>query len=178
MGYTHYFTQTQTVDIPLWQNFGQHLTLLYRHYQANPISAKQICGGYLDEVIVLCDGGGELTLTPETLFLDEDTLCFNGEASRELDHETFVIHRQMPDGHGRSDTGYWDFCKTAYKPYDVFVTAALLLLHNLCTGCFSVGSDGDAHEWQLVLDYVRAVFPQLRLSLPDGIAAVGVDTGL
>ena len=56
MGYTHYFTQKQSVDPLMWQNFRKHLDKLYHHYLANPISAEQICGGYPDKPIVLCDG--------------------------------------------------------------------------------------------------------------------------
>lgn len=49
MGYTHYFTQKQSVDPLMWQNFREHLDKLYHHYLANPISAEQICGGYPDK---------------------------------------------------------------------------------------------------------------------------------
>ncbi len=31
MGYTHYFTQKQSVDPLMWQNFREHLDKLYHH---------------------------------------------------------------------------------------------------------------------------------------------------
>ena len=166
MGYTHYFTQKQTVDALIWKNFREHMDKLYHHYQANPIPAEQIGGGYLDKPIVLCDGLGENVLNTGTLFThDGETLYFNGDAKDEMNHDTFMVNRQIPE----RCTKYRDYCKTAYKPYDVFVVAALLLLYNLCPGCFSVSSDGDARDWQPVLEYVSTVLPHLDLSLPDNI---------
>ncbi|EKA95897.1 MULTISPECIES: hypothetical protein [Enterobacterales] len=164
MGYTHYFTQKQSVDPLMWQNFRKHLDKLYHHYLANPISAEQICGGYPDKPIVLCDGLEENRLNDGSLFTDDgEALCFNGNAADDMNHETFIVQREIPV------EDYWDFCKTAYKPYDVFVVAALLLLYNLCPGYFSVSSDGDIWDWQPVLDYVSQVFPYLILTLPEGI---------
>lgn len=166
MGYTHYFTQKQTVDTLMWKNFREHMDKLVHHYQANPIPAEQICGGYLNKRIVLCDGSGENMLSTGTLFThDGETLSFNGEGKDGMDHETFMVNRRIPEGHAE----YWDCCKTAYKPYDVFVVSALLLLHHLCPGCFSVSSDGDALDWQPVLDYVSDALPHLSLSLPASI---------
>lgn len=34
MGYTHYFTQKQSVDPLMWQNFREHMDKLYHHYLA------------------------------------------------------------------------------------------------------------------------------------------------
>lgn len=176
MGYTHYFTQKQTVDDLMWKNFREHMDKLVHHYQANPIPAEQIGGGYMNKPIVLCDGLGENVLKAGTLFThDGETLYFNGEAKDGMDHETFMVNRRIPEYRTEnalrfSTPGeYWDFCKTAYKPYDVFVVAALLLLHNLCPGCFTVFSDGDARDWQPVLDYVSTALPHLSLSLPASI---------
>lgn len=166
MGYTHYFTPKKTVDELLWQNFREHLDKLYHHYQANPIPAKQIGGGYPDKPIVLCDGSGEHVLNIDTLFTpDGETLCFNGDGKDGMSHEYFMVHRRIPD-----PGEYGDYCNTAYKPYDVFVVATLLLLHNLCPGCFSVSSDGVSQDWQPVQDYVSAVLPHLDLALPDGLS--------
>ena len=85
MGYTHYFTQKQSVDPLMWQNFREHLDKLYHHYLANPISAEQICGGYPDKPIVLCDGLEEKRLNDGSLFTDDgEALCFNGNAADDI----------------------------------------------------------------------------------------------
>lgn len=166
MGYTHYFTQKQTVDTLMWKNFREHMDKLYLHYQANPIPAEQIGGGYLDKPIVLCDGLGENVLNSGSLFTDDgEILYFNGESKDGMSHETFMVDRRIPEGLAE----YRDCCKTAYKPYDVFVVAALLLLHHLCPECFSVTSDGDTQDWQPVLDYVSDALPHLSLLLPGNI---------
>lgn len=117
----------------MWQNFREHLDKLYHHYLANPISAEQICGGYPDKPIVLCDGLEEKRLNDGSLFTDDgEALCFNGNAADDMNHETFIVQREIPV------EDYWDFCKTTYKPYDVFVVAALLLLYNLCRDIFGL----------------------------------------
>lgn len=84
-----------------------------------------------DKIIVLCDGLGENRLNDGSLFTDDgEALCFNGNAADDMNHETFIVQREIPV------EDYWDCCKTAYKPYDVFVVAALLLLHGLCQDIF------------------------------------------
>lgn len=59
---------------------------------------------------------------------------FNGDASTGDDHETLVIEKK---GSG------FQFCKTAEKPYDVYVKAALLLANKVAPGVFELSCDGD-----------------------------------
>lgn len=69
-------------------------------------------------------------------------------------HESFWIERdaqpekwQTPD-----EDGLWfEFCKTAYKPYDLAVTSALIVLHHhlgaLRPKQFKISSDGENTHW-------------------------------
>lgn len=72
--------------------------------------------------------------------ISEENIIFNGV--EDDGHETFVLS----PGKGFS------FCKTAYKPYDVVVTAILALAdhYNIC----SVSSDGNKDDWQAGVDLV------------------------
>ena len=63
-------------------------------------------------------------------------VALNGDATRDLEHETFEITRSKPD---------YEFCKTARKPYNVVVTALLTYLSNAWD--FRVDSDGDPSDW-------------------------------
>jgi len=69
-------------------------------------------------------------------------------------HETFYLPRAIrpeelgpvlgePDKFGR----YFDFCKTAYKPYDLAVTAALVIAKHHLGDAILVSSDGEARHW-------------------------------
>lgn len=65
-------------------------------------------------------------------------------------HESFWFPRTMgadecgrPDGDGR----HFQFCKTAYKPYDVMVTAALIAAKHRFGGAVMVESDGEDKDW-------------------------------
>lgn len=60
-----------------------------------------------------------------------DGIVFNGRDDE--GHETFSIHP--------TDTG-WDFCKTARKPYDVFVHLVLRLLEEYFPDQVEIDSDG------------------------------------
>ena len=42
----------------------------------------------------------------------------------------------------------FQFCKTARKPYDIVVTAALCILQERCGKLVEVSSDGNAEEWE------------------------------
>ena len=64
-------------------------------------------------------------------------------------HEGFVVERVLAR-HGRApmDDGlYFEFCKTARKPYDLAVTAMLMAL-KLHYPEVRVFSDGDAADWK------------------------------
>lgn len=71
-------------------------------------------------------------LTPE---FNTDYIAFNG--MNEGAHETFIV---------TFDNAEWSFCKTAYKPYDIVVTACLSYLATYYG--YRVSSDGDHDDWE------------------------------
>jgi hypothetical protein len=80
---------------------------------------------------------------------NESEIWFNGDASADLDHETFSIR-----WHEKSRTNPCDwFCKTAHKPYDLLVCFALLtLVEKFGRSVFSFSSDGDSEDWKEVIN--------------------------
>jgi len=80
-------------------------------------------------------------------------------------HESFVLHRLHPESSVEpTEHGFFfDFCKTAFKPYDLAVQVCLVIAaHHL--DAFTVTSDGSMDEWQdaiavcqEVLGYGRAL---------------------
>lgn len=67
-------------------------------------------------------------------------------------HESFVLEQtykpysehDTPKGNGK----YFAFCKTAYKPYDLAVTAALIIAKKYLGQDIVVKSDGESKDWQ------------------------------
>jgi hypothetical protein len=66
-------------------------------------------------------------------------------------YESFVIERVMdvPDyQRGRRPTGpFFECCKTAFRPYDLAVTATLIIATHHLGGALIVRSDGEAAHW-------------------------------
>jgi hypothetical protein len=70
-------------------------------------------------------------------------IAFNGDATTDLDYETFALAAPGFGGPPRPE-----FCKTGRRPYDLAVAAVLLRCHLLLPGVFLIGSDGDwEREW-------------------------------
>lgn len=66
-------------------------------------------------------------------------------------HETFYLPRVFkPETYEKpkADGTYFAFCKTAYKPYDLAVTACLLIAKHHLGDLIVVHSDGEPKDWQ------------------------------
>lgn len=62
-------------------------------------------------------------------------------------YETFCIDRIYQDRGEPDKTGlYFAFCKTAYRPYDLAVTAALIIFDHYTD--IVISSDGEDKDWQ------------------------------
>ena len=68
-------------------------------------------------------------------------ICFNGLAKNGNDHETFGLEKTIEEN---SD---FEFCKTAYKPYDIVVVACLSVLAEKLGHDVKVTSDGNTDDW-------------------------------
>lgn len=116
MGYTHYIRGLNTVDESAYQNA---LADIRKLIAASPIP--------------LFDSGGEGT--PEV----EGHIAFNGDASKNEDHESFFLAPTAAECEG------FEFCKTAEKPYDLMVVACLAVLADRTNA--KVTSDGGENDW-------------------------------
>ena len=63
-------------------------------------------------------------------------------------HETFVLDYEK---------SRFDFCKTARKPYDKYVTACLILAKVHFGNEITVSSDGDLEDWNEGLELVKGL---------------------
>jgi hypothetical protein len=76
--------------------------------------------------------------------IDADAIRFNGIGKH--GHETFLLDRQPDD---------FTFCKTAQKPYDRLVCAALIIAAKHAPHALRITSDGDYDKWEPGLNLVR-----------------------
>jgi len=136
MGYTHYWTP-RPISAAAWQVVERDFTSLFFAARIKGIAL----GGW---------HGDDETDTP---VIAEEQIAFNGVGADA--HETFLI--------GRGETE-WSFCKTAFKPYDVFVVAALVYLAN--QHGYVVTSDGDEADWEAGFALARLVWPHIEFAMP------------
>lgn len=127
MGYTHY-----------WRINTDRLGAPEREvkYQKAIKQINKIAKFYQDTV----PQGSDERLSGYTAHTDKyGGVHLNG--SRGNDHEDFVLAE-----HVRQNVAF-EFCETARKPYDVVVTAALIVLKHYLGSDIEVSSDGYAEEW-------------------------------
>lgn len=70
-----------------------------------------------------------------------DEIAFNGKSPH--DYETFSVLRVIETGEPKE----FQFCKTALRPYDICVQAALIVLRHHLNEAISVSSDGNDAAW-------------------------------
>lgn len=135
MGYTHYWKFNQE---PTPEKFAEFVT-----------GVKQITAT-ADEAGVAI--GEEL--------YGSEGVQFNGVGDGA--HETFYIG--LPIGDKQYDDGKgWDWCKTAQKPYDMAVTASLILAKKIFGKDIEIKSDGNWSDWesgQLLYESVFNIEPE------------------
>ena len=125
MGYTHYWTPKAENTKEEFKEFSKACKKLHDELPKTTDTAGGYCS---DDPLEIRGGRGD----GEPVFT-ADAVYFNGNAERDLDHETFYIERTNEDS-------LWNFCKTARKPYDLLVVACLLAAVDFLDYTFS--SDG------------------------------------
>lgn len=153
MGYTHYWSSNSELDQKIWDRFIEDCNKLYKSMP----STTSIAGGYYKDSPLLLNG---CTKYKHATF-NKNVVHFNGTAVKErqlatngywkdiddLGHETFRLERTNCNG----------FCKTARKPYDLMVTACLLLLAYHFGDQVDINSDGYEEEWREAFKFVGHV---------------------
>lgn len=124
MGFTHYWNTKPTITKEKWSNFQKAVETLLKdatilQYEYNN-SKKPV--------------------------ISAEQIRFNG--IEEDGHETFMIKRVDTPSKWDGGSTVFGFCKTARKPYDVYVTAVLLLAHIYLGDEITISSDGGVGDWQ------------------------------
>lgn len=128
MGYTHYASRRKRLPLAS-----------FRH-------AADDCRKVVD---VLCQQNGIRIQfdgdDPKPPHFGTDRVQFNGIG--DAAHETFVVERNYTSDSGQTPPprgeGWFEFTKTACKPYDSAVCACLIVFHHHFGKAYTVRSDGD-----------------------------------
>ena len=135
MGYTHYWYRNED---------GVSEADTFTAYFVFADMARQILETAQKQGIELADANGERLGVWQ---VNGETVSFNGFS--EEAHESFVWERVCPEPQDYvKDGAYFNFCKTAQKPYDAVVTAVLLAVRQAYGDTVRIASDGGFFEWK------------------------------
>ena len=127
MGYTHYWERPAVLPLP--------------QFIAAAEDCRRLCEGLA--MPLGCAAGND---SPE---FSANQISFNGVGAAGC--ESFVVQRIVQPRHPREQPDQaWrsNFCKTNYRPYDLCVQGALIVLsHHLGSTMFRVTSDGQSRDW-------------------------------
>ena len=151
MGYTHYTYRPRN-------NAGSAYM-----FGKLALDAKTICDYANANGIRIRNGNGEgePEFTEFYFSINGDASAFSSEG-RDLAHETFYWAGIPTQSEWRKDEpDFFEFCKTAYKPYDAVVTAILIRAKSIYGSCVRISSDGEWSEWQAGRDMYEAIFGEV-----------------
>lgn len=153
MGYTHYWRFKKPSDITarqlesLYQLAIRQCNRLIKSYNAN---------------LKLIDSKHPYRLSGYSVHSSQyGGINFNGTA--ELSHECFVLREHFNQNEA------FNFCKTAQKPYDIMVTACLLLLKHYLGNAIEISSDGYKHNWTVGWLEIKNRLRLTTIRIPDSI---------
>ena len=140
--YTHYFSiDTKKISQARWERVCRTISLMVYEYGQ--------------------EHGGIAGFSAHSKPGKYGGVSFNG--SRSNGHEPFELRAEIDKQEGRG------FCKTARKPYDVLVVAALCTLQlEFGAELVKVGSDGDYPEWVAGAEYASRILG-VRVPVPVGV---------
>lgn len=139
MGYTHYFYTKPELDKKQFKAFAKDVKALIA--KAN---------------VPLAFEHNETDKSPE---ITDEVVRFNGHG--EDGHETFMLTRETPvASYMENKKEAFEFCKTARKPYDKYVTACLLLAKKHFGNDIRLSSDGEVEDWVEGQEIVKEVLGQ------------------
>lgn len=130
MGYTHYWYRKKAINQAAFSQIRADFQKLLPVFERTGI---QLADGM---------GKGKPVLTATNI-------AFNGKGADS--YETFAFPQLLVPRSWESpkaDGNYFQFCKTAERPYDVAVTAFLIIAKHYLHNGITITSDGDASDWE------------------------------
>lgn len=139
MGYTHYWYRPKELNRHQFAHWAEDVTKILASSHG-----VQVRSG---------DGKGSPVASQEEVHL-------NGDGATGAAHESFFVPQSgQPESYSKPDSDglYFEFCKTAHKPYDVLVVACLIRLKFRFPEV-RIDSDGDESDWADDLKLCSQIF--------------------
>lgn len=160
MGFTHYFYRVKELPKETFTLWVEDVTKILNNLPEHSSSA----GGYYKDfplTIRGAKGTGKPTINRYLVSLNGDANS-KDEGDSDLAHETFYVPRlYQPESWQTTENGkYFQFCKTARKPYDLAVVACLIRFAYRFGKDVDVSSDGDDVDWEPGLMLCRDLFTE------------------
>ncbi len=175
MGYTHYWRRTKEIDLPVMKKIVDDFTKIVIaispyvdladgngentaivSYNEIRFNGNSKCGHPKEDLGITWpsdDAGGINNPYKEDVrngnwFAGEllQKRCCGGDCS----HETMLFERikTLQDWNKPNEQKlYYNFCKTAFKPYDIAVIALLIIAKHYLNDKIVVSSDGTDNQW-------------------------------
>lgn len=132
MGYTHYFRTSPSIP----EDKFVKLAVATRKFLDGETDIRSECDEDAPPII------------------SSDLIRFNGIGND--GHETFYLARESTPREWEKDKStVFNFCKTARKPYDKYVTGVLSLAQEILGKDILVSSDGGVADWQEGINLVN-----------------------
>ena len=154
MGYTHYYSMKRDMDDGEFAAFKKDLEILMEALPPTVGEFAQRYGEFCSEPAEVRLGIEEEASDVRGNPLGEKIVGFNGSGGEALGHETFWVPQKMDLGAAswelasmKEDGRRFLFTKTAQKPYDAMVCAALLCLKQAAPDAWEISSDGSVMDW-------------------------------
>jgi len=175
MGYTHYWYIVKEIDLSIMKqivdDFKKVLPILNKYVdlangngEGNPVisyneicfNGRQECNHLKDELGIAWpsdDAGGIATPYKEDVKKGDwfaGVLLQKRTCGGNCAHESMMIERikSLREWDSPKENGlYFDFCKTAFKPYDLAVITLLIIAKHYLKEKIKVSSDGTDAQW-------------------------------
>ena len=149
MGYTQYWFRQPEIDQEIFKSIVQDFRKIVQ---------------ILPPEVILAGGLGKGA--PE---ISDEGVVFNGFG--EGAHETFDFPRTLITQTWKEHEEYglrFEFCKTAQKPYDIAVTAFLIIAQHYLKDKLKVSSDGSNADWDEARNICQSNLEYgMELNLPE-----------
>ena len=159
MGYTHYFKVKKEISQKKWDGFIEEVKKIYKNLP------EQAEGGGVPLFLSGCARFRDPKMDSEMIWVNGSSIPSKDRTKTKdwydpdpgnLDHETFGLERKPNEDRG-------GFCKTARKPYDLFVQAVIILARKHFTKTeFEFSSDGGVEGWIVAYEFVSGIVEGIK----------------
>ena len=167
MGYTHYYRVSAEYAQVDWNLLVKDFTEVLGWKTSEVVYDEDHIESPPEDCIYIRDLLEEHPDSSQCLKVDGREIIFNGREKNNECHETFYLKRKLSqkdlEYHSQfpregDPNKYFEFTKTARKPYDIVACCCLLLARKHLGDKIQVTSDGDIEEWKTSIDLIEKKF--------------------